>query len=176
MGKIQAVSPQPSDGPPRAEVAPTTVSAPLLRTYPAPREWPSTDRARQREATRPASSGSFCICPADFTARGMCVCGRGREFARTNRASGQSFSSYRVPPTRDGDPDTDTTPRDTETETEGPESLSTEVKVRVEGSDVAEVSETDTLQSKKGQRRRRRAFFFTNDGVNVFLRAGMVGK
>ena len=58
---------------------------------------------------------------------------------------------------------------------EEPESLSTEVNVKVEG-EIEDQSETDTLQSKRGLRRKHRAYFFTNDGINIFLRAGMIGQ
>lgn len=175
--KIQPVTTQavsPTMETPRAEVAPTAVTAPVMRTHPPPRDWPARDAGRQRDFVRPHSTSSFCICPADFTARGMCVCGRGREFARTNRASAMSFNSYREPPTRDRD---SPSPRESQTtpDVEEPESVSTEVNVKVEGENV-EPSETDTLQSKRGLRRRHRAYFFTNDGINVFLRAGMIGK
>ena len=161
----------------RTEAAPTAMAQPMRRTHPQPREWPARGRERQRELIRPQSPNSFCICPSDFTARGMCVCGRGREFANTNRASALSFSSYREVPTRDSDLDnTDHTTRENETDfaTEGIEAMATEVKVKVEGEDE-EQSETDTLQSKRGLRRKHRAYFFTNDGINVFLRAGMIG-
>ena len=181
--KIQPVTTQtvtPTTGAPRAEVAPTTMSVPVMRTHPTPREWPTRDRGRERqhEFRRPHSTSSLCICPADFTSRGMCVCGRGREFASTNRASAMSFSSYREPPTRDRDLDTESpSPREFESnpEVEEPEPMSTEINVKVEGENE-EPSETDTLQSKRGLRRRHRAYFFTNDGINVFLRAGMIGK
>ena len=179
--KIQPVTTQtvtPTTETPRAEVAPTTVSAPVMRTHPAPREWPTRDRERQGEFHRPHSTSSFCICPSDFRSRGMCVCGRGREFANTNRASAMSFNSYREPPTRDRDLDTESpSSRESQVtpETEEPETMSTEINVKVEGEN-GEPSETDTLQSKRGLRRRHRAYFFTNDGINVFLRAGMIGK
>ena len=162
---------------PRAEVAPTAAAPPVMRTHPQPREWPTRDRERQREFTTPLSTSSLCICPADFTARGMCVCGRGREFASTNRASAMSISSFREPPTRDRDMASDNPPTREEqanSATEEPEFLSTEVNVKVEGENE-DPSETDTLQSKRGLRRKHRAYFFTNDGINVFLRAGMIG-
>ncbi len=180
--KIHPVAP---DGPPRAEVAPQAQAqtAPLMRTHPVPRDWPTRERPgnpRLRDPVRPHSTSSFCICPPDFTSRGMCVCGRGREFASTNRASAMSFSSYREPPTRDRDsePERPSSPRSSEApaevEPEATESESTEMNVTVEGEN-GEASETDTLQSKRGLRRKHRAFFFTNDGINVFLRAGMIG-
>ena len=181
--KIQSVTTQtftPTTETPCAEVAPTTMSGSVMRTHPTPREWPTRDRGRERqhEFRRPHSTSSFCICPADFTSRGMCVCGRGREFANTNRASAMSFGSYKEPPTRDRDLDTESpSPRESESnpEVEEPEQMATEVKVKVEGEN-GEPSETDTLQSKRGLRRRHRTYFFTNDGINVFLRAGMIGK
>ena len=124
---------------------------------------------------RPHSTSSFCICPADFTARGMCVCGRGREFANTNRASAISFNSYREVPTRDRDEELSprvTTPSPGPEE-EGNSSMSTEI-ARAD-LDFDEEDESETLRKKKFTRRHR-AYFFTHDGINLFLRAGMIGR